>query len=801
MAQRKSTRIPNKPTSGTKKNAPRTSAAKRTVPPAARSRKIPAAEKADNDWPSFSKKPASKKSSASRSTRPIREGLSLDRKLDILGVFLTLVGFLTLLSFLSPINSDLIGAWVSGLGKTFGWGKYIFPLGLMLSGMWLVLRNFERIPQFAVERLIGIILLFLNVLAFFHLAGISSSEESALALAQAGKGGGYLGAAVVGALQTILGMGGAVIALIAWLLIALALTLDVTVIEMARWIPPIFSRFQDWIIETREEHRNHNRKGLSPYTTPGSPLPPAQGTTPTSSIELTPIQPISSPGATLQAHSAPRAWVLPPIRQMLDEGEEVSYSEELDQQRARVIEESLSSFGAPARVVEINRGPAITQFGVEPDFIESRGGRMRVRVSKITSLADDLALALSARTIRVQAPVPGKGFVGIEVPNEKIALVALRDLIESEAFRRLKSPLRFTLGLSVSGNAFATDLAVMPHLLIAGTTGSGKSVCVNSLITCLLLHNTPDDLRLVMVDPKRVELTNYNGIPHLLAPVVVDLERVVTVMQWVLREMDMRYRRLAEAGCRNIQEYNNLQETSGAKKLPFMVVIVDELADLMMLSPEETERAITRLAQLARATGIHLVIATQRPSVDVVTGLIKANFPARIAFAVSSGVDSRVILDQPGAERLLGRGDMLFQAPDAPAPVRLQGVFVSDSEIMRLVTYWQSQAGLAPMTPTAAGGIVDMPEAGLPLKQMPLWEDMEKEENTDPLLQEAIDLSRRQGRASISMLQRRLRIGYTRSARLVETMEEKGIVGPPDPSTGAREILDYGPAAPPADEE
>ena len=281
----------------------------------------------------------------------------------------------------------------------------------------------------------------------------------------------------------------------------------------------------------------------------------------------------------------------------------------------------------------------------------------------------------------------------------------------------------------------------------------------------------------------------------------VELEKVVTVLQWVLREMDMRYRKLAEAGCRNIQEYNNLQATNGAKKLPFLVVIVDELADLMMLSPEETERTITRLAQLARATGIHLVIATQRPSVDVVTGLIKANFPARIAFAVASGVDSRVILDQPGAERLLGRGDMLFQAPDAPAPVRLQGAFVSDNEILRLVTYWQSQAGLVPTTPTAAGGIVDASEAGLPLKQMPLWEDMEKEEDSDPLLNEAIDLSRRQGRASISMLQRRLRIGYTRAARIVETMEEKGIVGPPDPSTGTREILDYGPAAPPAEED
>jgi S-DNA-T family DNA segregation ATPase FtsK/SpoIIIE len=361
--------------------------------------------------------------------------------------------------------------------------------------------------------------------------------------------------------------------------------------------------------------------------------------------------------------------------------------------------------------------------------------------------------------------------------------------------------LRFALGQDVAGNASATDLAAMPHLLIAGATGSGKSVCVNSLISCLLLNNTPDDLRLLMVDPKRVELTSYNGIPHLLAPVVVELERVVGALQWVLREMDQRYHKLAQAGCRNVKDYNARLAERGERKLPYLVVIIDELADLMMLAPDETERNITRLAQLARATGIHLVIATQRPSVDVVTGLIKANFPARIAFAVASGVDSRVILDQPGAERLLGRGDMLFQAPDAAAPVRLQGTYISDDEIQRLVGYWQSFAGVITPAPTATGGIVDAPPPGVPLKQMPLWDDFEADENADPLFEEAVDLARRQGRASISMLQRRLRIGYTRAARLVETMESKGIVGPPDPATGTREILDYGQAAPPVEEQ
>lgn len=730
----------------------------------------------------------------------MREGLSLDRKLDILGISMTLIGMLTLLSMLSPIQGYLTSGWISALGLGLGWGMYIFPFILIGAGLWFVLRNFERIPQLAFERLLGIVLLCFGLLAALHFIAVLSSGMDPFSLARIPSGGGYVGAAATGFLLLTLGKGGAAVVLAAWLIIALAITLDITIAEMFSRLTGAFERLQDWIIEITQERRSAGAEISAPppdyieYTT--SPNPSAAP-----SIHPTgPFTPAFNPNpAHLSQPPAAPHWELPPIDQILDEGSQISVNEESDQQRANVIEETLSSFGAPALVVEINRGPTITQFGVEPDFIESRSGRMRVRVGKIASLADDLALALSARTIRVQAPVPGKGFVGIEVPNDEISLVALRDLLESEAFKRLKNPLRFALGLNVSGNAVAADLSNMPHLLVAGATGSGKSVCVNALICSLLLNNTPDDLRLVMVDPKRVELTGYNGVPHLLAPVVVDLERVVTVLQWVTREMDMRYRKLAEAGCRNIQEYNPKSASRGEQKLPYLVVIIDELADLMMLAPDETERTITRLAQLARATGIHLVIATQRPSVDVVTGLIKANFPARIAFAVASGVDSRVILDQPGAERLLGRGDMLFQAPDAPAPVRLQGVYVSESEIQRLVTYWQGYAGLYQPAPTAAGGIVDAAPSGIPLKQMPLWEEMEEEEG-DPMLKEAIDLSRRQGRASISMLQRRLRIGYTRAARLIETMEEKGIIAPLEPGSSTREILDYGSAAPPVDE-
>ncbi|MBN2149560.1 MAG: DNA translocase FtsK 4TM domain-containing protein [Anaerolineales bacterium] len=738
-------------------------------------------------------RPAPKPAARTRKSAPLAQGMSLDRKLDLVGVLMLFAGLITLLILFSSTNSVLTGGFLYFLWRAFGWGTYLFPIALGFVGLWLVLRNFERVPQLAVERLFGLLLLYVNLLAWIHFFHFPSD---AYALASQGLGGGYVGALFFKFLHDNLGWGGAVIALLAWLLIALALALDVSVVTLFRWLPPWVERLQDGLQDWLDERRNHRQDASNaprPLSSPAQRQPPG----------LMPAQPLA-PGVqagvlTASPVRGPRPWVLPNLDDILDPGGDVSYDDELDRQRARLIEDTLAAFGAPVNVVEVNRGPTITQFGVEPDFIDLRTGRTRVRVGKIAALADDLALALAARTIRVEAPVPGKGYVGIEVPNESIALVAMRDVVESEAFRRLKSSLRFALGQDVAGNAFAADLAAMPHLLIAGATGSGKSVCVNALICCLLLHNTPDDLRILMVDPKRVELTNYNGIPHLMTPVVVDLERVVGALQWVLREMDMRYSKLAEQGARNIVEYNARLEAHGGRKLPRLVVIVDELADLMMLAPDDTERSITRLAQLARATGIHLVLATQRPSVDVVTGLIKANFPARIAFAVASGVDSRVILDQPGAERLLGRGDMLFQSPDASAPIRLQGAFVSEAEIQRLVSYWQSFVSSQAPAPSATGGIPDAFPAGIPLKQMPFWDEMKPEEDQDPLLEEAIDLSRRQGRASISMLQRRLRIGYTRASRLVETMQEKGLIGTNAGPLGF-EILDYGPAAPPVDE-
>lgn len=514
-----------------------------------------------------------------------------------------------------------------------------------------------------------------------------------------------------------------------------------------------------------------------------------------------------------------KEWRLPSVSQVLMPGSENDFDRQELLRRAKTIEETLQSFGAPGKVVEVNTGPVITQFGVEPDYLVTRSGKKnRVKVGAIAQLDKDLQLAMGAKSIRIEAPVPGKGYVGIEVPNDQASLVSLRDVMESDQFKKLfnKSPLAIALGQSVDGTPISADLASMPHLLIAGTTGSGKSVCVNAIITSLIAMNPPDKVKFIMVDPKRVELTGYNGIPHLVAPVVVELERIVGVLKWVTREMDERYKKFSLAGARNIEDFNKHLQPD-AEQMPYIVVIIDELADLMMLAPDETERVITRIAALARATGIHLVIATQRPSVDVVTGLIKANFPARIAFAVAGGVDSRVILDQPGAERLLGKGDMLYMSGDAPAALRLQGVYVSDQEIQNITRYWKSQmtAEDTPARPISAL-VVDNTVAE-PSKaviegnersqaQQAFWDTDMKSSTTvtgngkggdddvpddqeDVLYEEAVDMVRRLGKASVSLLQRRLRIGYTRSARLIDRMEEEGIIGPAVEGAKPREVL------------
>ncbi len=746
--------------------------------------------------------------------------ISPERKLDVVGVAMALIGLLLLLSLLSSSRGNVTGLLIAWLGDLAGWGSFILPIALIAIGLWLVFRNLEQLPRLSAERITGLVLLYLNLLTWLHVLSLGNFDT-----AFAMKGGGLIGASFQWLLMQAFGLGGTVVALIAWLLLALAFTFDVSIPELFQFARRAVAALRrpaasDQAGSTPEAVSYGPELTYSPPQTETGNLPPNFHPIHTPTNSRTPVQaaPTAQPASArnggrkppVEPVTAPQAqddnaiqpdtgdWALPKIEEILDPPTPQAIAANTDKERAQLIETTLASFGAPAHVVDISRGPTVTQFGVEPDFIETRNGRTRVRVSKISNLADDLALALAAARIRIQAPVPGRSYVGIEVPNTEISRVTLREVMESEPFKKLRSPLRFGLGKDVAGKAAAYDLAAMPHLLIAGTTGSGKSVCVNAILSCFLLNNTPADLRMVLVDPKRVELTGYNGIPHLLDRVVTDAEKVIGALQWMLREMDSRYHRFSKEGVRNIAEYNTRHP---AERLPYLVIVIDELADLMMLAPDETERSITRLAQLARATGIHMILATQRPSVDVLTGLIKANFPARIAFAVASGIDSRVILDQPGAERLLGRGDMLFQAPDASAPVRLQGVYVSDAETQRLVDTWRFSAARISITqpgenPEGAGTKLPL---GAPLQQVPLW-DMEEEEESDPLYKEAVELVRREGRASITMLQRRMRVGYTRAARLIDTMEDKGIVGPSQPNSQVREVLDYGPMAPPADE-
>jgi S-DNA-T family DNA segregation ATPase FtsK/SpoIIIE len=491
---------------------------------------------------------------------------------------------------------------------------------------------------------------------------------------------------------------------------------------------------------------------------------------------------VSAPQKEKPFRPAARDRRLPPL-DLLDRGEAVSITSAEINRAAGLIEKTLAEFGLPVKVVDFRTGPAVTQFAVEPGFLEHIGPegerkRQKVRVSQISALASDLALALSAPTLRIEAPVPGQPYVGIEVPNRRSAVVRLRPVIETDAFHSVGSPLAIALGRDVAGKPVVADLASMPHLLVAGTTGSGKSVCLTALTACLTFNNTPDDLRLVVIDPKMVELVRFNGLPHLLGKVESDLKRIVGVLRWCTAEMDRRYRLLEEAKARDLEAYNRkARRRNDMERLPRIVVILDELADLMMMAPDQTERTLVRLAQMARATGLHLVVATQRPSTDIVTGLIKANFPARISFAVASSVDSRVILDTTGAETLLGRGDMLFLSPEAGSPVRVQGAYVSDLEIERLIDYWQEEGA----------------EDEAPISVFPPWEDMIGREGRlqeeDEVLERAIQLVKRTGQASASMLQRRLRLGYPRAARLMDELESLGLIGRPQSGGRTREVL------------
>ncbi len=721
-----------------------------------------------------------------------------------MGSILLVLAGLTVLGLITPNRSSGIASWLEFLRLLLGWGRYFIWLALLLLSVWFFKRYGAEDQDEKWEKPVGTFMLLGLLLALFQLIKPGDIVEPG--------GGGIIGWMLAELLRSALGTAGSVVLLTGLLPLALILISGLSLRELYIMTRDLYYRFQDWrhFRQLLINQPNQPPRLVEPkprffermLSSGGRGSHGANGETkdgPLINI-INGVEERPSPEEMEQAAQAADAlvgqvtgeqkWRLPQLDQIFEEGLEQEISEAEIRQRVKIIEETLLSFGVEVKVREINQGPAVTQFGLEPGFMatkDAKGNPRRVRVSRILSLSNDLALALSAAPIRIEAPIPGRPYVGLEVPNSTTNLVTLRTIMESDRFYRSRGPLKLALGQDVSGRPVLADLASMPHLLIAGATGSGKSVCINSLVACLISVHTPQTLRLLMIDPKMVELVNYNGIPHLLAPVVTELEKVVSVLSWATREMDRRYKLFAKESVRNVVAYNEKMIKDGKEIMPYIVIIIDELADLMMMAPDEVERTITRIAQMARATGMHLIIATQRPSVDVVTGLIKANFPARIAFAVSSQIDSRVILDTPGAERLLGKVDMLYMAPDSAKLQRLQGVFVSDQELTRLTRFWK---GSLTGSDRETRGPAKVPSD---LVQQPLWEEykaMAKNEgDQDELLEKAVAVVREQGKASVSLLQRRLRIGYARAARLIDEMEEQGIIGADEGSGRARPVL------------
>lgn len=687
-------------------------------------------------------------------------------------------GFLLVVLVL-VVPGGTIGTFLRGaLGYGFGWGSYLLPvvIGAFAAGS-LRARFAKPYRMSRAERVGWLLTLLVVVTSLEALDNVSVPTWSAM------RGGGWLGLTIWTNLVNGLGGPGAAVVTAVTGLVALVLVFELTVEEIwtgllasaracaqacrftLRWLAARARRHEMERLQSRPlsgvatdwDFRSHARSQ-------------AEASTDTSVTVAQASE--SEPG------SSTSEWRLPPVS-LLKAGSAGELSQVDLNKKIQTIEQTLADFDVYARVVQVNPGPTVTQFGLEPGFREKRDRngevikREKIKVSEITALTNDLALALAAPSIRIEAPVPGRQVVGLEVPNGQATIITLRQIVESTAFQKLraKTRLAIALGEDVSGQPVAADLTKMPHLLIAGATGSGKSVCINAIISCLLLQATPAEVRLILVDPKRVELTGYNDVPHLLRPVVVDVDKVVGVLKWVVHEMDERYKQFEAHGVRNIEGFNRLANgRSGLVSLPFIVVVIDELADLMMLAPDDTERLLCRLAQLARATGIHLIVATQRPSVDVITGLIKANFPTRISFAVTSQIDSRTILDTVGAEKLLGRGDMLFLPTDAAKPIRLQGVWVSEDEIEALVRHWR---GFGP------------PRYVEQLVQATASDD---DPETDELYAKAAELAHEHSRVSTSLLQRRLKIGYTRAARLIDLLEQNGVVGPAEGGGRSRPV-------------
>ncbi len=697
---------------------------------------------------------------------------------DLLGVLLFAGALILLLGSIGITQGALISPLTLFLARWLGLGRFLLVAAMVYIGLRVVRWRKHPPEQIALGRILS-----LEFAAFFLMGLLSLISGSSIAEAEAGNDwGGLVGWSIAEIFSAAIGP---------TLAFALLLILFVFSLVSALELLPKLEK----IIQQRLGTVARMTTPVSPGVQIPSPVvvsepeeaPEARTEVPRRQVWLPPEfrKSFDTPEIVENtSETAPeRSPELPPL-DLLVQGETYKPDKRTINMTAGLIEKTLDEFGIPAKVVGFRTGPTVTQFAVEPGYIDkSDDERQKIRVSQISSLQRDLALALTAERLRIEAPVPGKSYVGIEIPNTNAARVQLRPLLESEAFYRVNSPLALALGRDVSGRAVVSDLTTMPHLLIAGTTGSGKSVCITALTTCLVMNNTPAELKLAMIDPKRVELMSFNGLPHLMGNVETEIERIIGVLRWATSEMDYRYKLLEKARARNIDSYNHKMARQGKKTLPKIVILIDELADLMMTAPDQTEHALVRLAQKARAIGIHLIIATQRPSTDVVTGLIKANFPTRISFTVATSIDSRVVLDTGGAETLLGRGDMLFLHPEIGLPMRAQGVIVSDKELNRVIRWWKKKE-----TADEAGDQTRYDDS-----ESPPWEErvgLEEDENEDEaLIQEAIDLIRNEGHASASFFQRQLRVGYPRAARLVDELEERGILGPSQGGGREREIL------------
>ncbi|MBX3000273.1 MAG: DNA translocase FtsK [Caldilineaceae bacterium] len=765
---------------------------------------------------------------------------------EVVGLSLIVISVFTLLSLFTDSRGTITGSWIDFLRSLTGTGVWGVPLLTGSVGLWMVIRVIEKMPDLPWQRPAALLLLFL---AYVTGATLWIPAVQRAAAVMVGGGGGQLGLALAGGLESALSVWGAwaivtflgitgVILLTDRLLLDLLLdawdalldlldghkarreeeaidlqpALPIPSGEIPWWKRILFkprpAQDEEPIIQLPPAVRNRSVPANAPAPSPKrDPLP---------AVDPRPRQPLTKPSeeATLTPRvvGGVQSWQLPRIDDMLSDWDRFVDSYDKIRERGKLIEKTLELFGVPARFKEVNIGPTVTQYLIEPGYIERtvRGEtkKTKIKVAKIAGLSNDLALALAAPSVRIEAPVPGTNYVGVEVPNGESNIVGLKELMQSDEFAAIqrKAKLPIALGEDVKGKAVVTDLARMPHALIAGATGSGKSACINSIISCLLLTHTPETLRMLMVDPKMVELTTYNGVPHLLSPVVTEVDRAAGVLLWAVKEMERRYQLLNKANTRDLERYNDYLRKRNEEILPFIVIIIDEMADLMMTAAEEVEKHVCRLAQMARAVGIHLIIATQRPSVDVITGLIKANFPTRIAFAVSSQTDSRVVLDVPGAERLLGRGDMLFMPPDASKLERLQGTYLNDDEINRIVRYWKGIRSLESYTPPTLPDVTESLNTHYVPKPKPAstegWDDvdlvqkrrsldeplvqplfeqievMKTVQGRDGLFDEAVKVVQEAGRGSVELLRRKLRIGYSRASRLIDQLEEAGILGP-----------------------